>query len=149
MKTLARVSMLAIVALVCIGVIWASDQKKAKKEKVLWAAEDIKWEQLPDAPPGVMSSMVWGDHNGAHGGFTKFPAGFKTPLHHHTYETKIIVIKGAYVHNGKAYGPGSYLWIPGGDKHETAGAKDSESIFYLEQSGKFDLILVDAPAKKN
>jgi hypothetical protein len=59
------------------------------------------------------------------------------------YATTIVVIKGAYTHNGKKYGPGSYLYIPGGDKHETAGAEDSESIFYIEQQGPFDLIPVE------
>ncbi len=125
-------------------------QASAQKEKkTLFAPDDLKWEQLKGAPPGVMSAALRGDQTrGGYEGFTKFPAGFRSPMHYHTYATKIIVIKGAYTHNGKKYGPGSYLYIPGGDKHETAGAEDSESIFYIEQQGPFDLIPVEA-AKTN
>jgi len=125
-------------------------QASAQKEKkFLLAQEDLKWEQLKGAPPGVMSAALRGDQTkGGYEGLTKFPAGFKTPLHYHTYATKIVVIKGLYTHNGKKYGPGSYLYIPGGDKHETAGAEDSESIFYIEQQGPFDLTLVE-PVKAN
>jgi quercetin dioxygenase-like cupin family protein len=91
-----------------------------------------------------MSVKLWGDNTkGAYGGFTKFPAGFKAPLHYHTDATKIVVIKGAYTFNGKKYGPGSYVYVPAGVKHESGGVEDSESIFFIEQSGKFDLNLVE------
>jgi len=120
-----------------------------KKEAVLWAPENLKWEALAGAPPGVMSVMLWGDNTkGAYGGLTKFPAGFKAPLHYHTNATKIVVIKGAYTYNGKKYGPGSYVYVPGGVKHESGGVDGSESIFFIEQSGKFDLIPVEPPKKK-
>ena len=33
----------------------------------------------------------------------------------------MVVIKGAYTYKRKKYGPGSYLFIPGGDKHESGG----------------------------
>lgn len=123
--------------------------QKMKSEAVLWAAEDLKWEPLPGAPPGVMSVTLWGDQTkGAYGGFTKFPAGFKAPLHYHTYETKIVVIKGAYTYKGKKYGPGSYLSIPGGDKHVSGGVEDSETIFMIQQPGKFDLNPIEQASKK-
>lgn len=125
-------------------------QASAQKEKkVLIAQEDVQWEQLEGAPPGVMSAKLRGNEkNGGYEGLTKFPAGFKAPLHYHTYATKIVVIKGSYTNNGKRYGPGSYLYIPGGDKHETAGAEDSESIFYIEQQGPFDLNVVETTNTK-
>jgi quercetin dioxygenase-like cupin family protein len=95
-----------------------------------------------------MSAMLWGDNTrGAYAGMTKFPAGFKTPLHTHTYATKIVVIKGVYTYNGKKYGPGSYVYVPGGMKHESSGVEDSESIFFIEQDGAFDL-KPDEPSTK-
>ncbi len=149
MKLLSRYTALMLAGLICLGVTGASAQKQVQKEKYLLAAEDIQWKPLADAPPGVMSVVLWGDNmKGAYGGLTKFPAGFKMPLHYHTYETKIVVIKGAYTHNGKKYGPGSYLSIPGGDKHETAGAGDSESIFLIQQPDKFDIVVLGAEAQK-
>ena len=140
---------LVLVGLIFIGATQASAQKKIKKEVVAWPAEDIKWNQLKGAPPGVMSTNLWGDQTkGAYGGLTKFPAGFKSPLHYHSNDIKLVVIKGAYVLNGKTYGPGSYLFIPGGEKHVSGGAEDSESIFFIEQPGKFDVKPVEPPKKK-
>ena len=119
------------------------------RDAVLWTAEDIKWEAMQGGPPGVMTATLWGDQTkGAYGALNKFPAGFKAPLHFHTNATKIVVIKGAYTYNGKKYGPGSYVYVPGGVKHESGGVEDSESIFFIEQSGKFDLVPVNSPSEK-
>jgi len=149
MKRLSMYIAFVLVGLIFFSVTGASAQKKMNKEEVLWAADDLKWEPLAGAPPGVMSVMLWGDNTkGAYGGLTKFPAGFKAPLHSHTYTTKIVVIKGAYTYNGKKYGPGSYVSVPAGVKHESGGVADSESIFFIEQSGKFDLNVVDLHAAK-
>jgi quercetin dioxygenase-like cupin family protein len=149
MKRLSLCIVLLIVGLVSFGATMASAQGKMEKQAVLWAAEDLKWVPLDPGAPGVMSVMLWGDNTkGAYGGLTKFPAGFKAPLHTHTYATKIVVIKGAYTYNGKKYGPGSYVFVPGGVKHESGGVEDSESIFFIEQAGKFDLKPVESPQEK-
>ena len=143
MKRFASWVILAVIGLTLIAGTEASAQKKLGKEAVLWASEDLQWVPLSPGAPGVMSVMLWGDNTkGAYAGMTKFPAGFKAPLHTHTYGTKIVVIKGAYTYNGKKYGPGSFVYVPGGMKHESGGVEDSESIFFIEQSGKFDFIPV-------
>ena len=139
--------LMVLVGLIFIGKSEAFAQNM-KKAPVLWTAADIKWVAMPGAPKGVMSAMLWGDQTkGAYGGFTKFPAGFKSPLHYHTNDIKMVVIKGAYTYKGKQYGPGSYLFIPGGDKHESGGIADSETIFFIEQSGKFDINPVESAKK--
>ncbi len=149
MKAFASYLMVVVSGLSLIGGTQASAQKKMGKEAVLWAPEDLKWVPLSPGAPGVMSVTLWGDNTkGAYAGITKFPAGFKAPLHTHTYATKIVVIKGAYTYNGKKYGPGSYLYVPGGMKHESGGVDDSESIFFIEQDGTFDLKPVEPPKGK-
>ena len=149
MKKHSGYIVLVLAGLIFAGTTQAFAQQKTKKEPVLWAAEDLKWEPLAGAPPGVMSAMLWGNNTkGAYGGFTKFPAGFNAPLHYHTHETKIVVIKGGYTYKGKKYGPGSYLSIPGGDKHVSGGVEDSETIFLIQQPGKFDLVPVEPPKDK-
>jgi hypothetical protein len=60
---------------------------------------------------------------------------------------KMVVVKGGYTYKGKKYGPGSYLFIPGGDMHESGGVADSETIFFIEQPGKFDLVPAE-PSKE-
>ena len=150
MRRLSLYLALVLVGLFFVGATEASAQKKRmKKEAVLWTTDDLKWEPLAGGPPGLVSATLWGDQTkGAYGGFTKFPAGFKAPLHHHTSDMKIVVIKGAYTYKGKQYGPGSYLFVPGGDMHESGGMDDSESIFFVEQTGKFDLVPAEPPSEK-
>ena len=147
-----RFSVCVVMLVVGMMPFWAtvaSAQGKTEKQPVLWTAEDLKWVPLSPTAPGVMSVMLWGDNTkGAYGGLTKFPAGFKAPPHFHTYATKIVVIKGAYTYNGKKYGPGSYVYVPGGVKHESGGVTDSESMFFIEQDGAFDLKPVDVSKEK-
>jgi quercetin dioxygenase-like cupin family protein len=149
MKRLLSYTLLLLVGLISYGATVSSAQEKVSEKATLWAAEDLKWAPLGAGAPGVMSVMLWGDNTkGAYGGLTKFPAGFKAPLHYHTYATKIVVIKGAYTYNGKKYGPGSYVFVPGGLKHESGGVADSESIFFIEQDSTFDLKPVDVSKEK-
>ena len=148
MKKIALYTLLALTGLNFLSGMRVSAQINTK-QAVLWAPEDIKWENLKGAPPGVMTANLWGNNTkGAYGGLTKFPEGFKAPKHYHTSAMKIVVIKGAYTYNGKEYGPGSYVYIPGGVKHESGGVESSESIFFTEQTGKFDIIPVGSMKKK-
>lgn len=148
MKRVSFYIVLSLAGIILIGSLNVSAQQNMKK-KVMLSAEDIKWEHLQGGPPDVMSANLWGNSTkGAYGGFTKFPAGLKAPLHYHTNDMKIVVIKGAYTYKGKEYGPGSYLFIPGGDKHESGGIADAETIFFTEQPGKFDVKPVVSMKKK-
>jgi quercetin dioxygenase-like cupin family protein len=149
MRRLSLNIVMVLMGLIFIGTNGASAQNKMKKEEVIKAAEDLKWEQLKGAPPGVMSAKLWGDNTvGAYGGLTKFPAGFKSPLHYHSHDVKIVVIKGAYSYKGVKYGPGSYVFIPGGERHISGGVDDSETIFFIEQPGKFDVKPIEPPKEK-
>jgi quercetin dioxygenase-like cupin family protein len=129
-----------------------SAQAATGKAPVFMPAADLKWAPLdPTGAPGVMSADVWGDHTkGAFGGFTKFPAGFQTPLHTHTSEYKIVVVSGTFLQGpeGKPVvrlGPGSYLVQPAGSYRHTTGCdKASECVIFIQSEGKFDLIPVAA-----
>ena len=122
------------------------------KPPIAVPAADLKWTDLDaSGAPGVKVADVWGDHTkGAFGGFTKFPAGFAAPLHTHTHDMKIVIISGTFIQvpEGKPeirLGPGSYLFQPGGNyRHTTACDKASECLFFIQGTGKFDII----PVKK-
>ena len=95
--------------------------------------------------PGASGSVVWGDmDNGPHGAFTKFVPGASFPLHTHTSDMRIVVLKGAYVYKPEN-GPevrvsaGHYLFIPGGDRHVSGGDAKEGALFYQTSAGKFDL----------
>src|SRR5262245_16380444 len=103
-------------AFLAVFVLAAVVSAQTATAPVFMPASDLKWADLdPAGAPGVKIADVWGDHTkGAFGAFTKFPAGFKAPLHTHTNEFKIVVIKGTFLQapEGKPevrLGPGSYL----------------------------------------
>ena len=129
----------------------ATVSAQAANAPVFDPAASLKWVALdPAGAPGVMIADVAGDHTkGSFQSFTKFPAGFMTPLHTHTSDYKIVVVSGTFLQTpeGKSevrLGPGSYLFQPGGAyRHKTGCDRASECMVYIESPGKFDLL----PAK--
>ena len=95
--------------------------------------------------PGASAVTLWGDMDkGPYAAFTKFVAGGNFPLHTHTSDLRIVVLKGAYVfkpEHGAAtrVAAGQYLFIPGGDRHVSEGDAKEGAVFYQESAGKFDL----------
>jgi mannose-6-phosphate isomerase-like protein (cupin superfamily) len=95
--------------------------------------------------PGASGSVVWGDMDkGPYAAFTKFVPGASFPLHTHTSDMRIVVLKGAYVYkpeNGAEVrvSAGHYLLIPGGLRHVSGGDAKEGALFYQTSDGKFDL----------
>ena len=81
MKRFAFVSVGALVALSLSSTGYAEAGKAkaaAAGKAVLWAAEDVKWVDVPGSP--VKMAVLWGDPaKGPHGALHKFPAGFEAP----------------------------------------------------------------------
>jgi quercetin dioxygenase-like cupin family protein len=132
-----------------------SAPKAAAPKAVLSPADGLKWADMAGGPPGVKIVDLWGDHTkGAYGALIKFPAGATAPLHTHTSGMRVVIVSGTWIHGpeGKPetrLGPGSYLYQPGGTyRHTTACDKASDCIIFAESAGKFDLIMVEEPAKK-
>lgn len=152
MKKLSSSLALVLIGLMIFGAGSAAAQKKMKKEPVMWAAQDIKWEEMKDGPPGVMVASLWGDMTkGAYGVLVKFPPNHKNPLHTHTSDIRAIVVSGTFVAGPeggpeKSYGPGSYIFHPGRWKH-TSGAGDAGCTLFMEQSGKFDMTPIESMKK--
>jgi quercetin dioxygenase-like cupin family protein len=138
------------------ALVLAGDSAAQKKQRAatLWPAEDITWTEMKNAPPGIMHAPLWGDPaGGAHGMLVTLPAGFTTPLHVHSHDLKIVIISGTMLHTEEGadeqmFGPGSYLDIPGGNRHITGVTADSPCMLFQESPGKFDLKPVtDHPTK--
>ena len=98
--------------------------------------------------PGALAAVLWGDlDKGPYGAFTKFTPGANFPLHTHTNDIRIVVLKGAYLYkpeNGeeKWVAAGQYIFLPGGDRHASGGDAKEGVLFYQESTGKFDLNFV-------
>jgi glyoxylate utilization-related uncharacterized protein len=120
-----------------LGVVAAQGQKAVHVDSAKATYKELA--------PGASGSVVWGDmDNGPHGTFTKFVPGASFPLHTHTSNMRIVVLKGAYVYKPEN-GPevrvsaGHYIFIPGGDRHVSGGDAKEGALFYQTSDGKFDL----------
>ena len=124
---------------------------QGKKEPVLVDSGSADFKEIV---PGVRKKILWGDHDkGPYGAFTRFDPGLTNPLHTHSSEVRIVVLKGAYVYkpasgSERRIGPGSYISVPAGDVHVSGGDAKEGALFYEESPGKFDLKVIDAKGKK-
>jgi len=98
--------------------------------------------------PDASRATLWGNpESGPHAAFTRIAAGANVPLHTHTSDLRIAVLKGAYVYKPEKGAEirvtaGQYLFIPGGLRHGTGTDAKEGVVFYQEADGKFDLIVV-------
>ena len=98
--------------------------------------------------PGASAVVLWGDMDkGPYGAFTRFVPGANHPLHTHTNDIHIVVLKGAYLYKPEKgaetrVAAGHYIFIPGGDRHVSGGDAKEGVVFYQESTGKFDLNFV-------
>ena len=98
-----------------------------------------------DLAPGASAAVLWGDMDkGPYGGFTRFVPGATFPLHTHTSDIRIVVLKGAYVYKPEhgaeqRVSAGHYIFIPGGDRHVSEADAKEGAVFYQESADKFDL----------
>jgi quercetin dioxygenase-like cupin family protein len=149
MKTQAK--LVAIVGAVVLACSLEVAVAQSKKEPVFVESGSAEFKEIV---PGVKKRILWGDHDkGPYGAFTKFDPGLTNPLHTHSSEVRIVVLKGAYIYkprNGKEQrvGAGSYISIPSGDVHVSGADAKEGALFYEESPGKFDLKVVDQKGKK-
>ena len=124
---------------------------QSKKEPVFVESGKAEFKEVV---PGVKKKILWGNNDvGPYGAFTKFDPGVTNPLHTHSNEVRIVVLKGAYIYkpqngNEPRVGAGSYFSIPGGTVHVSSGDPKEGALFYEESPGKFDLKVVDQKDKK-
>jgi anti-sigma factor ChrR (cupin superfamily) len=130
-----------------------ADEKKAPPAKakaggkiVMWSADEIKWIDPPNSPPGVKMAVLWGDpQKGPHGAFHKFVAGFEAPLHHHTANYRAAVISGTLIVTpeggaAKKLPPGSYGSFSGMKKHTTKCDAGADCVIIVDASGPWDVV---------
>ncbi len=118
--------------------------KMSSTAEVNWTADHLPFK---DVIPGVKKAVLWENaQTGAYAAITKIAAGTKNPLHTHSSDIKIVVISGAYVYGTEKgmtrFGPGSYVLVPGGRVHTSAGDDKEGATFFEESTGKFDMNLV-------
>ena len=126
----------------------ARAQKELSKDHATYvSASKAEFKENARAGGGVSQAVLYGDPDkGPHATLTKFKPGYDAGMHYHTNDTRIVVIKGAYLYKDedgeKRVGPGDFMMVPGGHKHWSGGDKTEGALFYQDGPGKFDLIPV-------
>jgi hypothetical protein len=150
-KKLAFVALVVAVA----GVSYTAGA--AKKEAVMMAASEIKWEPYATGVP-LQVAKLWGDRakGGEYAMLLKMPAGFEAGMHAHTGDYHGVNVQGTWVHTvegdtspPKELPPGSYVFQPGKQMHNDVCKGKTECILFLHQHTKGDFIPAKtaAPAK--
>ena len=137
---------LAVAALLCAPLaasidVVAGDDPAA----VVVLPENLEW---TDAVVSV--AVAWGDEKtGPYGKFVRFSPHFESPLHLHTNDYRLVVVRGTLKNplskeaEAPALGPGTYSLMPGGQPHITMCVSDTDCVIYVHQDLGFDFVRLE------
>jgi quercetin dioxygenase-like cupin family protein len=72
---------------------------------------------------------------GAAGGVLRVQAGVTFPQHRHHGDETTYVLEGAYLAEGRSYGPGSTIEMPGGTAHDYQSAPERDLVIMVLHRG--------------
>ncbi len=156
-----KLNCIALAALAAVPLFAYSQEKERDRKpdptkiggKTLIAANELKWIALPGIE-GAQQALVVGDPTKeAHRAFYRYPAGLKSPPHHHSNGDRGVVISGALglaVEGApvKKLGPGSFFSLGADVAHITSVEGPEPCVFYIEREGAFDVVLVEGAGSK-
>ena len=130
----------------------AKDTKKGG-DAALMPASSLKWSEVAGFPGVQMTVLQGNPEKGAHHAMMKLPAGFASPVHHHTSDHFVTVVSGTLVLtvDGKEtkLPAGSYFSFIGKKKHITKCESGADCVLSVDSRGKWDVLPEDAkPAAK-
>jgi quercetin dioxygenase-like cupin family protein len=139
-----------LVAVLFASIARADAPKPPSSEEGLVAhVAEAKWAapKQPEIPPGLMAAPIAVEPStGAPIGYAKYPAGYKFPLHFHSFNEYTTLISGklTYTVDGKTHelGPGSYIVIPAKAKHKATCGAGSECLAITRRAGPADYTFV-------
>lgn len=93
MKTAVISSLLLV--LFCVTIIFGQADKD---NMIVKNINKLEWHPKPALPPGASSSVLYGDPSKGHYDFYgKFPAKYTVPMHWHSNDCMVTIIKGSMV----------------------------------------------------
>ena len=155
-----RPAALASIPIVAVLALAAFAQNEGPKPqmlkinaKMLVTPEELKWTPLAGIPGAEVAQLVGDPAKEAHRAFFKYPVGLKSPPHTHTFGDRGVIVSGmlSLAVDGapaKKLAPGSFFSIPAGTPHITTVEGDKPCVFFMEREGMFDVVAVEAGAKK-
>lgn len=133
-----------LVAMLATGVVTAASD--GPKMTVVQTAER-HWKPKPALPPGAFGANLWGDPaTGPYGFVGKFPLNFRVPLHSHTNDVRVVMLKGNMVisYPGEPdveIAEGGYFLLPAKRAYVATCAKGCEFLAFDQLP--FDIIYAD------
>ena len=147
-------SMIKVAGAATLAALFVPLAMAAGGKAVLTPASDAKWNDVPGFP-GVKIAAVQGDPaKGASHAYHRLPAGFVSPVHHHSPDHYVTVVTGTLVLSvdGKEtkLPPGSYFQFTGKKPHLTKCEAGADCTLFVDARGKWDVVADEgkAPAKK-
>lgn len=108
---------------------------------------DRHWKPKTALPPGASGASLWGDPaTGPYGFVGKFPANFRVPLHSHTNDVRVVMLKGSMVisYPGEAdveIAEGGYFLLPARRAYVASCARGCEFLAFDQLP--FDILYAD------
>lgn len=136
-------------AVVAVLASWALAQNAAAP--VVKPASAIDWKASGSLPPGAEYHLIYEDpKTHAVQTLVRFPRGYGLPLHSHTADETILVLKGKLVieiaGKSETLAAGGYAAIPGGTVFALKAAGFGAAEFLAAFNGPFDMKDAAAPA---
>lgn len=97
----------------------------------------------------ILAAAAYGDMTrGEHGTYIRMPAGFDGAVHIHTHDFWVAVVSGVAVNSAVGgidvpLPQGSFWFQPGGRPHYTKCLSQVECVFFVNQNGPFDYIVIN------
>jgi quercetin dioxygenase-like cupin family protein len=132
---------------VALTLIFSSNRAGAQTQP----AEGLKWADA--GIPGVSTAVVQGDMaKGASHFYLRYPAGFVSPVHHHSPDHFATTVSGklSLTMNGKEHhlSPGSYFSFTGKAPHVARCPGPEACVMFIDARGPWDVqVEQKAPAK--
>jgi len=139
------------VASLAIGVALALTLSSTRAAAQVQPVEGLKWADA--GIPGVSTAVVQGDMaKGASHFYLRYPAGFVSPLHHHSPDHYATTVSGnlSLTIAGKEnrLPPGSYFSFTGKGPHVARCAGPEACVMFIDARGAWDVVVEPkTPAK--
>lgn len=132
---------------VALTLIFSANRAAAQAQPM----EGLKWADA--GIPGVRTAVVQGDMaKGASHFYLSYPAGFVSPLHHHSPDHYATTVSGtlSLTINGKEQrlSPGSYFSLTGKAPHLARCAGPEACVMFIDARGAWDVVVEEKPPAK-
>ncbi len=139
------------VASLAIGVALTLTLSSTRAAAQVQPVEGLKWADA--GIPGVSTAAVQGDMaKGASHFYLRYPAGFVSPLHHHSPDHYATTVSGnlflTIAGKENRVPPGSYFSFTGKGPHVARCAGPEACVMFIDARGAWDVVVEPKPPAK-